>query len=253
MDKRWTLKDRGEKLTVKQLSKELNIDHHLANLLVQRGIDSFDQAKTFFRPSLDDLHDPFLMKDMDKAIDRIRQAIKTGEKIMVYGDYDVDGTTAVSLVYQFLKKLTDTVDFYIPDRYDEGYGISYKGIDYAAEHGITLVVTLDCGIKAVEKVLDAKAKGVDFIICDHHRPGAEIPAAVAVLDPKRTDCPYPYKELSGCGIGFKLIQAYAQKNDIPFEELKEYLDLVVVSIAADIVDITGENRILAYYGLKLIN
>ena len=253
MDKRWTLKDRGEKLTIKQLSKELNIDQHLANLLVQRGINSFEEAKTFFRPSLDDLHDPFLMKDMDKAIDRIRQALNTGEKIMVYGDYDVDGTTAVSLVYQFLKKFTDNVDFYIPDRYDEGYGVSYKGIDYAAEQGITLVITLDCGIKAVEKVADAKAKGVDFIICDHHRPGPELPAAVAVLDPKRADCPYPYKELSGCGIGFKLIQAYAQKNDIPFEELKEFLDLVAVSIAADIVDVTGENRILAYYGLKLIN
>jgi len=253
MDKRWTLKDRGEEIIIKQLSKELNIDQHLANLLVQRGIRSFDQAKTFFRPSLDDLHDPFLMKDMDKAIDRIEQAINTGEKIMVYGDYDVDGTTAVSLVYQFLRKFTDNVDFYIPDRYDEGYGISYKGIDFAAEHGFSLVITLDCGIKAVEKIRDAKAKGVDFIVCDHHRPGAEIPPAVAVLDPKRPDCSYPYKELSGCGIGFKLIQAYAQKNDIPFEELKEYLDLVVVSIAADIVDITGENRILAYYGLKLIN
>jgi len=253
MDKRWVIKDRGEELIIKQLSRELNIDQHLANLLVQRGIHSFDQAKSFFRPSLDDLHDPFLLKDMDKAINRIEQAINNGEKILVYGDYDVDGTTAVSLVYQFLRKFTDKVDFYIPDRYNEGYGISYQGIDFAAGHGFSLVITLDCGIKAVEKINDAKAKGVDFIICDHHRPGAEIPSAIAVLDPKRTDCTYPYKELSGCGIGFKLIQAYAQKNDIPFEELKEYLDLVVVSIAADIVDITGENRILAYYGLKLIN
>ena len=253
MDKRWVIKDRGEELIIKQLSRELNIDQHLANLLVQRGIHSFDQAKSFFRPSLDDLHDPFLLKDMDKAINRIEQAINNGEKILVYGDYDVDGTTAVSLVYQFLRKFTDKVDFYIPDRYNEGYGISYQGIDFAAGHGFSLVITLDCGIKAVEKINDAKAKGVDFIICDHHRPGPEIPSAIAVLDPKRTDCTYPYKELSGCGIGFKLIQAYAQKNDIPFEELKEYLDLVVVSIAADIVDITGENRILAYYGLKLIN
>jgi len=253
MDKRWVIKDRGEELIIKQLSRELNIDQHLANLLVQRGIHSFDQAKSFFRPSLDDLHDPFLLKDMDKAINRIEQAINNGEKILVYGDYDVDGTTAVSLVYQFLRKFTDKVDFYIPDRYNEGYGISYQGIDFAAGHGFSLVITLDCGIKAVEKINDAKAKGVDFIICDHHRPGPEIPSAIAVLDPKRADCPYPYKELSGCGIGFKLIQAYAQKNDIPFEELKEYLDLVVVSIAADIVDITGENRILAYYGLKLIN
>ncbi|MBC8314726.1 MAG: single-stranded-DNA-specific exonuclease RecJ [Bacteroidales bacterium] len=253
MDKRWVIKDRGEEHIIKQLSRELNIDQHLANLLVQRGIHSFDQAKSFFRPSLEDLHDPFLLKDMDKAIKRIERAISNGEKILVYGDYDVDGTTAVSLVYQFLRKFTDKVDFYIPDRYNEGYGISYKGIDFAAEKGFSLVITLDCGIKAVEKIKDAKAKGVDFIICDHHRPGPEIPSAIAVLDPKRADCPYPYKELSGCGIGFKLIQAYAQKNDIPFEELKEYLDLVVVSIAADIVDITGENRILAYYGLKLIN
>jgi len=253
MDKRWILKERGDEAVIKRLSRELNIDQHLANLLTQRGVETFEQARSFFRPSLDDLHDPFLMKDMDKAIRRIEQAIQKGERIMVYGDYDVDGTTAVSLVYLFIRKLTDRIDFYIPDRYEEGYGISYKGIDYAAEQGYSLIIALDCGIKAVEKVADATTKGIDFIICDHHRPGAEIPAAIAVLDPKRADCPYPYKELSGCGIGFKLIQGYAQENDIPFEELKEYLDLVVISIASDIVDITGENRILAYYGLKLVN
>ncbi|MFH1936928.1 MAG: single-stranded-DNA-specific exonuclease RecJ [Bacteroidota bacterium] len=253
MKKRWIIKEHGDESIVGQLSRELSIDQHLANLLVQRGIHTFDQAKAFFRPHLEGLHDPFLMKDMDKAINRIEEALQKREKILVYGDYDVDGTSAVALVYLFLRKLTDQIDFYIPDRYNEGYGISPKGIAYAADEGFSLVIALDCGIKAIEMVKEAKANGVDFIICDHHRPGAEIPDAVAVLDPKRPDCPYPYKELSGCGIGFKLIQAYAQKNDIPFEELKEYLDLVVVSIASDIVDITGENRILAYYGLKLVN
>jgi len=253
MDKRWIIKERGDEIVIGHLSNELNIDQHLANLLVQRGIHTFDQAKAFFRPRLEELYDPFLMKDMDKAVTRIEEALKKGEKILVYGDYDVDGTTAVSLVYLFLRKLTDKANFYIPDRYNEGYGISSKGIGYAADEGFSLVIALDCGIKAVAMVKQAKANGVDFIICDHHRPGTELPDAVAVLDPKRPDCGYPYKELSGCGIGFKLIQAYAQKNDIPFEELKEYLDLVVVSIASDIVDITGENRILAYYGLKLVN
>lgn len=253
MEKRWIIKERGDEAIIGQLARELNIDHHLANLLVQRGIRSFDEAKTFFRPRLEDLHDPFLMKDMDKAIARIDLALKRGERILIYGDYDVDGTTAVALAYTFYRKFTDKIGFYIPDRYNEGYGISSKGINYAADEGYGLVIALDCGIKAVEMVKQAKANGVDFIICDHHRPGAELPDAIAVLDPKRADCSYPYKELSGCGIGFKLIQAYAQKNDIPFEELKEYLDLVVVSIASDIVDITGENRILAYYGLKLVN
>jgi len=253
MVKRWILKQRADDQVVKLLSRELNIDQHLANLLAQRGIRTFDQAKSFFRPSLEDLYDPFLMKDMDKAILRIEQALAKEEKILVFGDYDVDGTTAVSLVYQFLRKLTDRIDYYIPDRYIEGYGISSKGIDFADTNGFSLVIALDCGIKAVEKIREANRKGVDFIICDHHRPGPELPEAIAVLDPKRADCPYPYKELSGCGIGFKLIQAYAATHDIPFEELKEYLDLVGVSIAADIVDITGENRILAYYGLKLIN
>lgn len=253
MEKRWIIKERGDEKVIGELAQELNIDHHLANLLVQRGITSFEQAKAFFRPRLEDLHDPFLMKDMDKAIGRIEKALHQGERILIYGDYDVDGTSAVALVYLFLRKLTDKIDFYIPDRYNEGYGISTKGIQYAKEKGFSLVIALDCGIKAVEMVKQAKANGVNFIICDHHRPGAMLPDAFAVLDPKRPDCSYPYKELSGCGIGFKLIQAYAQKNDIPFEELKEYLDLVVVSIASDIVDITGENRILAYYGLKLVN
>lgn len=253
MEKRWIIKERGDEKVIGELAQELNIDHHLANLLVQRGITSFDQAKAFFRPRLEDLHDPFLMKDMDLAVSRIDKALQEGEKILVFGDYDVDGTTAVALVYLFLRKFTDRIDFYIPDRYNEGYGISPKGIQYAKEHGFSLVIALDCGIKAVEMVKQARAMGVDFIICDHHRPGQVLPDACAVLDPKRQDCRYPYKELSGCGIGFKLVQAYAQKHDIPFEELKEYLDLVVVSIASDIVDITGENRILAYYGLKLVN
>jgi single-stranded-DNA-specific exonuclease len=253
MEKRWVLKPQGDKDTVQNLAAALNIDQRLANLLVQRGVKNFDEAKAFFRPQLTGLYDPFLMKDMDKAITRIRKALETGEKVLVYGDYDVDGTTAVALVYTFLKNFYDKLDYYIPDRYTEGYGISFKGIDYAAENGFKLIIALDCGIKAVEKVEYANLKGVDFIICDHHRPGPELPAAVAVLDPKRADCPYPYKELSGCGIGFKLIQGYAQQMKIPFGDLERYLDLVVVSIASDIVDITGENRILAYYGLQLIN
>ncbi|MEZ5199095.1 MAG: single-stranded-DNA-specific exonuclease RecJ [Bacteroidales bacterium] len=238
---------------IQHLSKVLNIDHTLANLLAQRGITTYDEAKMFFRPSLKDLHDPFLMKDMDKAVDRIETALKNKEKILVYGDYDVDGTTAVALVFTFLKTLYDNIDFYLPDRYEEGYGISYKSIDFAAENGFSLVIVLDCGIKAVEKIKYAKEKNIDYIIADHHRPGEVLPNAVAVLDPKRPDCNYPYDELSGCGVGFKLIQAFAKKNNIPFENLIKYLDLVVVSIASDIVKITGENRILAYYGLKLVN
>jgi single-stranded-DNA-specific exonuclease len=253
MEKRWVYWSSIDKELAKKLAQELNIDRTLSELLVQRGITSLEEAKAFFRPSLSELHDPFLMKDMDVAIERIQQTIRENQKILVYGDYDVDGTTAVALVYTFLHKFYDKLDFYIPDRYDEGYGISFKGIDYAADNGFSMVIALDCGIKAVEKVQYAITRGIDFIICDHHRPGSEIPPACAVLDPKRPDCPYPYKELSGCGIGFKLIQAYAKRNDIPFEELTQYLDLVVVSIASDIVDITGENRILAFYGLKLMN
>jgi single-stranded-DNA-specific exonuclease len=253
MEKRWVLKQQGDRSLVEQLAAELKIDQPLANLLVQRGIHNFDEAKAFFRPTLDDLYDPFLMKDMDAAISRIDTAIRNHEKILVYGDYDVDGTTAVALVYTFLRKFYDQLDFYIPDRYTEGYGISVKGIDFAADNKFSLIIALDCGIKAVEKVAYAKTRGVDFIICDHHRPGSELPPASAVLDPKRSDCSYPYKELSGCGIGFKLIQGYAARNDVPFSDLIQYLDLVVVSIASDIVDITGENRILAAFGLKLIN
>lgn len=253
MEKRWVLKEQGDPGVIEALAKSLTIDTQLASLLVQRGVTTFDEAKAFFRPQLSDLHDPFLMKDMDKAVARVEKAIQNGEKILVYGDYDVDGTTAVALVYTFFKRFYEKLDFYIPDRYNEGYGVSITGIDVAAERGFSLIIALDCGIKAVEKVAYGKQKGVDFIICDHHRPGSELPDAAAVLDQKRADCPYPYKELSGCGIGFKLIQAYAQKNGIAFESLHQYLDLVVVSIASDIVDITGENRILAYYGLKLLN
>jgi single-stranded-DNA-specific exonuclease len=253
MEKRWVLKESSDQELVKNLARELSIDRNLAELLVQRGIKTFDEARAFFRPSLSMLHDPFLMQNMSVAIDRIETAIKTGQKILVYGDYDVDGTTAVALVYTFLHKFYDQLDFYIPDRYIEGYGISFKAIDFAAENRFSLIIALDCGIKAVEKVKYANEKGIDFIICDHHRPGSELPPACAVLDPKRPDCNYPYKELSGCGIGFKLIQAYALRNTISFDDLTQYLDLVVVSIASDIVDITGENRILAYYGLKLMN
>ena len=253
MQKRWVLKEKGDKESVEKLAQELNIDKNLVNLLAQRGVKSFDDARLFFRPELEDIFDPFLMKDMDKAMERIEQAIQQKEKILVYGDYDVDGTTAVALVYTYFHKVYDAIDFYIPDRYTEGYGISFQGIDYAAANNFKLIIALDCGIKAVEKIQYATEKGVDFIICDHHRPGSELPEASAVLDPKRHDCEYPYKELSGCGIGFKLIQAYHQMKNLPFEELKQYLDLVVVSIASDIVDITGENRILAHYGLQLIN
>ena len=247
------LKPQGDPEITRELSKALGIDQTLANLLVQRGVTTFDEAKIFFRPMLSELHDPFLMKDMDKAIDRIFKAVERNERILVYGDYDVDGTSAVALVFTFLNTFHEEIDYYIPDRDNEGYGISFKGIDFAAETNVKLIIALDCGIKSVEKVAYATGKGIDFIICDHHRPGAENPAATAILDPKRSDCPYPYKELSGCGIGFKLIQAYAQRKKIPFEQLIQYLDLVVISIASDIVDITGENRILAHYGLKLIN
>ncbi len=253
MEKSWVLKAQGDSVITKELSQSLGIDMSLTNLLVQRGITTVEGAKTFFRPSFSDLHDPFLMKDMDRAVARITKAVSNHEKILVYGDYDVDGTSAVALVYTFLQSFYPDVDFYIPDRYDEGYGISVKGIDFAFDAGISLVIALDCGIKAVEKVAYAGSKGIDFIICDHHRPGAELPPASAILDPKRSDCLYPYKELSGCGIGFKLIQAYAQVHGIEFEKLIQYLDLVVIAIASDIVDITGENRVLAFYGLKLIN
>ena len=236
-----------------KLANELSISPVLAKLLVQRGIVTFDDARSFFRPDLNDLHDPFLMKDMDKAVERLTKAMQRNEKILIYGDYDVDGTTSVSLVYRFLVKFYSNLDFYIPDRYNEGYGISIKGIDFAAQNNFKLIIALDCGIKAVEKIKYAKSLGVDFIICDHHNPDDELPPAVAVLDSKRADCNYPYKHLSGCGVGFKLMQAFAMENNIRFEELIPLLDLVALSIASDIVPITGENRILAFYGLKQIN
>ncbi|HWD90505.1 MAG TPA: single-stranded-DNA-specific exonuclease RecJ [Mucilaginibacter sp.] len=253
MSKRWAVSERPGEDGVKKLAAELNIDPVLGELLINRGINTFDEAKYFFRPDLRHLHDPFLMADMEKAIDRIEQAIANTEKILIYGDYDVDGTTAVALVYSFFKKHHDKIEYYIPDRYREGYGISTAGIDYAADNGFSLIIALDCGIKSVDKIAYANSRKVDFIICDHHLAGDELPEAVAVLDPKRSDCGYPYKELSGCGIGFKLIQAYAEKNDIPFEEVTSYLDLVVISIASDIVHITGENRVLAYFGLQKLN
>lgn len=253
IEKRWILKESGSPELVSRLSAELGIDPVLGNLLVQRGVSSFQQAREFFRPSLSNLHDPFLMKDMDEAVERVRKAIVEGEKILVYGDYDVDGTTAVALVYSFLKKQTSSVDFYIPDRYDEGYGVSYKGINWAAENGFSLIITLDCGIKATEKVKYASAKGIDMIICDHHLPEDELPQAVAVLDPKREDCHYPYDDLSGCGVGFKLVQGYAQRYAIPFERITSLLDLLVVSIASDLVGVTGENRVLAHFGLRQLN
>ncbi|WP_454804076.1 single-stranded-DNA-specific exonuclease RecJ [Mucilaginibacter phyllosphaerae] len=253
MTKRWVLKDAADAVTVQELADELNINPVLSTLLVQRGIKNFDDAKYFFRPNALHLHDPFLMQDMEKAIDRIEKAIATNEKILVYGDYDVDGTTAVSIVYSYFQKLHQNIEYYIPDRYKEGYGISTQGIDYAAANGFGLIIALDCGIKSVDKIDYANTLGVDFIICDHHLPGAQLPAAVAVLDPKRADCGYPYKELSGAGIGFKLIQAWAEKHGLPFEDVAEYLDLVAISVACDIVHITGENRVLAHLGLQKIN
>ena len=253
VEKIWKLREGADADNVRQLSSELGVDPVLAELLVQRGVHTFEQARSFIRPSLDDLHDPFLMTDMDKAVDRVHRAVASGEKILVYGDYDVDGTTAVSLVYTFLRRMTRHLDFYIPERYDEGYGVSYKGIDWAHENGFKLIITLDCGIKANEKVEYARERGIDVIICDHHLPENELPKAVAVLDPKREDCFYPFDDLSGCGVGFKLVQAYAQKYDIPFETLTPLLDLLVVSIASDLVTVVGENRILAHYGLKQLN
>ena len=253
MQKRWVEQELKSLVEMEELQRTLNVDAVLASLLVRRGITTFEEARRFFRPELEHLHDPFLMQDMRVAISRIEQAIASKEKILVYGDYDVDGTTSVALVYSFFKKYHSQIDFYIPDRYKEGYGISTQGIDYAAEHSYSLIIALDCGIKSVDKIDYANKKNIDFIICDHHLPGDKLPAAVAVLDPKRLDCPYPYKELSGCGIGFKLVQAYAQKNKIPFNDISCYLDLVAVSIASDIVPITGENRVLAWYGLQKIN
>ena len=253
MDKIWNLKKQGDLNEVKHLSAALNVNMIIARLLVQRGITTFNDAKAFFRPRLSDLLNPFLMKDMDKAVARVEQAIANKEKVIIYGDYDVDGTTSVAMMYSFLKSRIEHIEYYIPDRYSEGYGISPQSINYAVDNGFTLIIALDCGIKAVEKITDAKERGLDYIICDHHNPDDQIPPAVAVLDPKRPDCNYPNKELSGCGVGFKLLQAYCQKNNLDQVEIYDMLDLLVVSIASDIVPIVGENRVMAYYGLKKLN
>lgn len=255
MDTRWEILELSaeQQLLCGQLAAELKISERSAHMLVARGLRTAEEARRYIRPSLEQLEDPFLMRDMNEAVERLDKAIRSGERIMVYGDYDVDGTTAVALMYTFLSRLTNNIEFYIPDRYTEGYGISFQGIDTAAEHGCSLVVALDCGIKAVDKIAYASEKQIDFIVCDHHTPGDEIPAAVAVLNMKRKDCPYPYKELSGCGVGFKLVQAYARYAGIAFETLLQYLPLTAMAIASDIVPVTGENRILAYYGLRGIN
>lgn len=250
---RWKLKSKPEKQKIQALQNALQVDEIIATLLLQRGITNFEEAKSFFRPTLDDLYDPYLMKDMDKAVNRIELAIQNHENILVFGDYDVDGTTAVSLMSSYLKTLSPNIATYIPDRYNEGYGISYQGIDFADDNDFSLIVALDCGIKSIEHIAYAKKKGIDFIVCDHHRPGNTLPDAVAVLDPKREDCDYPYKELCGCGVGFKLIQALAQNKGQTIKDLVPYLDLVATAIAADIVPITGENRVLAKFGLEVIN
>ncbi len=250
---RWTLKPKPEANKLAHLKEALQVNNVVATLLLQRGIETYNEAKTFFRPSLNDLHDPFLMKDMDKAVSRVEKALSNNESILVFGDYDVDGTSSVALMSSYLKTRTKNVATYIPDRYAEGYGVSYQGIDFAHDNDFSLIIALDCGVKAIEKVAYAKERNIDFIICDHHRPGKELPNAVAILDPKREDCEYPYKELCGCGVGFKLIQALASKEGKPVEELAEYLDLVATAIGADIVPITGENRVLAYFGLQVIN
>ena len=250
---KWIIKEQADPAKVDKLSAEVGIDRVLADLLVKRGVETFEQARSFFRPSLSDLHDPFLMKDMDVAVERLHKAISGGEKILVYGDYDVDGTTAVALVFSFIRRFTPNVDFYIPDRYDEGYGVSYKGIDWAIEGGFKLIITLDCGIKAIDKAEYAASRGVEMIICDHHLPEETLPRVVAVLDPKREDCQYPFDDLSGCGVGFKLVQAYSERYGVPFESLVPLLDLLVVSIASDLVTMVGENRTLSHFGLKQLN
>ncbi|NRT14169.1 single-stranded-DNA-specific exonuclease [Flavobacterium sp. 28A] len=250
---RWTIKPKPSEDKITHLAEALHVEDFVATLLVQRGVETFQEAKDFFRPSLDHLHDPFLMKDMDKAVERIEKAIANQERILVFGDYDVDGTTAVSLVSSYLKSYYPNIATYIPDRYLEGYGVSYKGIDFAEDNGFTLIIALDCGIKSIDHVAYAKEKQIDFIICDHHRPGDQLPEAAAVLDPKRSDCDYPYDELCGCGVGFKLIQALGSRKGETIADLVPYLDLVATAIAADIVPMTGENRVLAYFGLQVIN
>lgn len=253
MNKRWVFKDLPPQHKVVDLSGQINVNHTISTLLVQRGIENFESAKAFFRPQLSQLHDPFLMKDMDKAVSRIDKAIANQEKILIYGDYDVDGTTAVSLVYGFLSKFYPNINYYLPDRYAEGYGLSKQGIEWADENGVSLIITLDCGIKASDKIALANSKNIDVIVCDHHLPPEVLPNACAILDPKRVDCEYPYKELSGCGVGFKLMQAYCIQNKIDQALLFEFIDLVAVSIAADIVSLTGENRVLAHFGLIKLN
>ena len=252
MQKNWNILE-SNNTVVSKLSKALNVSEIVAHLLALRGITTFEEAKSFFRPEISHLHDPFLMKNMQKAVDRIQTVIANGEKVLVYGDYDVDGTTSVAMMYSFLKKKVKEIEYYIPCRYDEGYGISLKGIDYAKDNNFALIIALDCGIRAVNQVDYANKKGVDFIICDHHNPGEKVPEAVAILNPKQIDCDYPYKELSGCGVGFKLIQAFSKQNNIDFSEIMEYLDLLTVSIGADIVPMTGENRVFSFYGLQQIN
>jgi len=252
MQKKWLIQTPINKDIVEQFRSELKVDNVVAELLLQRNISTFKEAENFFRPNLNELNDPFLMKDMDRAVERINHAIEKGEKILLFGDYDVDGTTAVALMYSYLKKKYERIDYYIPDRYAEGYGISFLGIDYAKENDFSLIISLDCGIKSVDKVTYAKEKNIDFIVCDHHNPGDELPDGI-ILDPKRKDCDYPYKELSGCGVGFKLLQALIQTNQWDQSELFEYLDLLAISIGADIVPITGENRTLCYFGLKQLN
>lgn len=253
MENRWTAKSLPNSELISQLSDNLNISNSISAILLQREIDNKEKAQAFFRPQLSDLHDPFLMKDMDRAISRIKSAVNTQEKMMVYGDYDVDGTTAVSIVFSYFQTLNQNIEYYIPHRYKEGYGISKLGIDYAKAQGITLIIALDCGIRSIELIDYANSLGIDFILCDHHLPGEQIPAAVAVLNPKQVDCHYPYKELSGAGIGFKLIQAYSKREGFDEDKVMEYIDLVAVSIAADLVDMRGENRILAFYGIKKLN
>ena len=253
MKKRWLIRQSGDLEKVEKLSTLLNVDLKIANLLVQRGVETYEEARVFFRPELSDLHDPFLMKDMDKAVERLIKAVNEKEPILIYGDYDVDGTTAIAVIYNYLKRFHPDIAFYVPDRYNEGYGISFQGIDHAEMLGCKLVIAVDCGIKAVEKTKYANQKGIDLIICDHHNPGSELPEAIAVLDPKRSDCDYPFKELSGCGVAFKFMQAYCSTVRDDFANLTKYLDLVVVSIGSDIVPVIGENRILSYYGLQQLN
>ncbi len=253
MEKLWKINTNSNTNAIENLKQQLNIDDVIAKLLTQRNIFNYQEAKDFFRPDLKQLHNPFLMKGMDIAIDRINNAIKNNEKVLIFGDYDVDGTTAVSVVYSFFKNHFSEIDYYIPDRYKEGYGISFAGIDYAEENNFSLIIALDCGIKAIDKIEYANSKNIDFIICDHHLPGDKIPNAIAVLDPKQTDCPYPFKELSGCGIGLKLIEAFSIKNELPLNNCYNYLDLVAISIAADIVPLNGENRVIAFFGLEQIN